>query len=89
MRTLQKALDSQPAIKGEVILHSDQGTQYTSEAFVEFCRSVYVTQSMSRVGCPYDNAPMERYFNTLKNECMNLYEFQTGCVITQIETSMR
>lgn len=23
---------------------------------------------MSRAGCPYDNAPMERYFNTLKNE---------------------
>ena len=26
---------------------------------------------------PYDNAPMERYFNTLKNECTNLYEFRT------------
>ena len=24
-----------------------------------------------------DNAPMERYFNTLKNECVNLYDFQT------------
>ena len=30
---------------------------------------------MSKAGCPYDNAPMERYFNTLKNECTNLYEF--------------
>lgn len=34
-----------------------------------------VTQSMSKAGYPYDNAPMERYFNTLKNECTNLYEF--------------
>ncbi len=77
IRTLQKALDSQPTIKGKLILHSDQGPQYTSKAFTEFCESVNVTQSMSRAGCPYDNAPMERYFNTLKNECTNLHEYQT------------
>ena len=77
IRTLQKALDSQPEIKGELILHSDQGSQFTSKAFVEFCESVHVTQSMSKAGYPYDNAPMERYFNTLKNECTNLYEFKT------------
>ena len=58
-------------------LHSDQGSQYTSKAFIEFCESVHVTQSMSKAGYPYDNAPMERYFNTLKNECTNLYEFRT------------
>jgi len=77
IRTLQKALDSQPAIKGELILHSDQGSRYTAKAFVEFCESVHVTQSMSKAGYPYDNAPMERYFNTLKNECINLFSFQT------------
>ena len=77
IRTLQKALDSQPQIKGELILHSDQGSQFTSKAFVEYCESVHVTQSMSKAGYPYDNAPMERYFNTLKNECTNLYEFRT------------
>ena len=66
IRTLQKALDSQPKIQGELILHSDQGSQFTSKAFIEFCESVHVTQSMSKAGCPYDNAPMERYFNTLK-----------------------
>ncbi len=76
IRTLQKALDSQPQIKGELLLHSDQGFQYTSKAFVEFCESVHVTQSMSKAGYPYDNAPMKRYFNTLKNECTNLYEFR-------------
>ena len=62
IRTLQKALDSQPMRKGELLLHSDQGAQYTSKAFVEYCESVHVTQSMSKAGCPYDNAPMERYF---------------------------
>ena len=77
IRTLQKALDSQPKINGDLILHSDQGTQFTSKAFVDFCESVHVTQSMSKAGYPYDNAPMERYFNTLKSECANLREFQT------------
>lgn len=32
---------------------------------------------MSKAGYPYDNAPMERYFNTLKNEYVNLHEYQT------------
>ena len=77
IRTLQKAMDSQPVIKDGLILHSDQGSQYTSKAFTEFCESVNVTQSMSKAGYPYDNAPMERYFNTLKNECINLYEYET------------
>lgn len=77
IRTLQKALDSQPALRDGLILHSDQGTQYTSKAFVAFCESVHVTQSMSKAGYPYDNAPMERYFNTLKNECTNLHEYKT------------
>ena len=78
VRTLQKALDShQHPTEGGLILHSDQGSQYTSKAFIEFCESVHVAQSMSKAGYPYDNAPMERYFNTLKNECTNLYEFRT------------
>lgn len=77
IRTLQKALESQPTLKGELILHSDQGTQYTSKAFIEYCESAHVTQSMSKAGYPYDNVPMERYFNTLKNKCTNLYEFKT------------
>ena len=83
IRTLQKALDSQPAIKGGLILHSDQGSQYTSKAFTEFCESVKVTQSMSKAGYLYDNAPMERYYNTLKNEYINLYEYETEDALYQ------
>ena len=65
IRTLQKALESQHPPKDGLILHSDQGRQYTSKAFIEFCESAHVIQSMSKAGYPYDNAPMERYFNTL------------------------
>lgn len=83
VRALRKALDSQhPAVDG-LILHTDQGSQYTSKALIEFCESVHVTQSMSKAGYPYDNAPMERYFNTLKNECTNLYEFREESALYQ------
>ncbi len=72
--TLQKALLARKPAKG-LILHSDQGSQYTSNSFVKFCSEHQIQQNMSKAGCPYDNAVMERYFNTLKYECLNLYIF--------------
>jgi len=33
---------------------------------------------MSRAGCPYDNAPMERYYNTLKTELICQHNFETA-----------
>lgn len=76
-RTLQKAIESQPAIKGVLILHSDQGSQFTSKEFIEYCEKMKVTQSMSKAGYPYDNAPMERYFNTLKNDLIYNHSYKT------------
>lgn len=58
-----------------VILHSDQGSQYTSKEFIDFCYKNNIKQSMSRAGCPYDNAVIERFYNTFKNEFFNLYSF--------------
>lgn len=71
IRTLQKTIKAQPAMTGNIILHSDQGSQYTSNAFIEFCESVGIRQSMGKAGYPYDNAPMER----LKHECINLHYY--------------
>jgi transposase InsO family protein len=77
-RTLQKAIDSQPGIDtSKLILHSDQGSQYTSKEFTDYCASEGITQSMSKAGYPYDNAPMERYFNTLKNELINHHYYHS------------
>lgn len=59
------------------ILHSDRGCQFTSQRFVEYCKSKGITQSMSKPGCPYDNAPMERYFNTLKTELLYQHKYET------------
>ena len=60
IRTLQKALESQRLAKDSLILHSDQGSQYTSKVFIEFCESAHVIQSMGKAGYPYDNALMQR-----------------------------
>ena len=69
--TINQALAAQPRLSNKLILHSDQGSQFTSKEFVDFCSSVGILQSMSKAGCPYDNAPMERYYNTLKSELIN------------------
>lgn len=66
IKTLTKALE-QEHFPENLILHSDQGVQFTSWEFVMFCRNHRITQSMSKAGCPYDNAPMERFYNTFKN----------------------
>ncbi len=40
-------------------------------------RLIGITQSMSKAGYPYDNAPMERYFNTLKNDLIYQHYYRT------------
>ena len=60
-----------------LILHSNQGVQYASSDFQKHCLKYGIQQSMSAAGCPYDNAPMERFYNTFKNEFYNHYKFNT------------
>ncbi|WP_025128596.1 integrase core domain-containing protein, partial [Pseudomonas sp. PH1b] len=51
-----------------VLFHSDQGSQYGSRSFRQRLWRYRFTQSMSRRGNCYDNAPMERLFRSLKTE---------------------
>ena len=67
IRTLQKAITKERPNRG-LIFHTDQGSQFGAIAFMKFCSMNGVQQSMSRAGCPYDNSPMERFFNTFKCE---------------------
>jgi transposase InsO family protein len=50
--------------------HSDQGSQYTSAAYLNCLTAASSQLSMSRVGNCYDNAVMESFFGTLKTECV-------------------
>ena len=58
-----------------VILHSDRGSQYTSEAFRNLLKKYEIAQSLSGTGRCYDNARMESFFATLKKE--KLYRIPT------------
>lgn len=68
IETLKISLKRHKPGKG-LILHSDQGSQFTSKVFNDFCKKNYVQQSMSRTGCPYDNSPMERFYTLVLQFC--------------------
>jgi len=53
---------------GEVLFHSDQGSQYGSRRFRQRLWRYRFKQSMSRRGNCLDNSPMERLFRSLKTE---------------------
>ena len=57
-------------LQGELIHHSDQGSQYTSHDFLALLQQYDIQVSMSGVGNCYDNAMMESFFATLKTECV-------------------
>ena len=66
-----KAAKRKEKITEELQLHSDQGFQYTSQAYFNLTQSYGITQSMSRRGNPYDNALAENFFSILKTECIH------------------
>ncbi|MCC2220277.1 transposase [Anthropogastromicrobium aceti] len=83
INTLKTAIKKEKHPK--VILHSDQGVQFTSCEFVNFCKDNNITQSMSKAGCPYDNAPMERFYNTFKSNFYNVTSFSNVDVTKKID----
>jgi putative transposase len=75
MQALMMAYESRGKPK-DVIFHSDQGTHYTSRKFRQRLWRYQITQSMSRRGNCWDNAPMERYFRSLKTEWIPLIGYK-------------
>ena len=55
-------------LDNDVIVHSDQGCHYTSNAFIAKLREAEFVQSMSAKGCCWDNAPQESFFGHMKDE---------------------
>ena len=52
----------------QVLIHTDQGSQYTSRDWAAFLREHNIVHSMSRRGNCHDNAVAESFFNLLKRE---------------------
>ena len=65
-----KAAKRKEKVTAELQLHSDQGFQYTSQAYFKLTQRYGITPSMSRRGNPYDNALAENFFSILKTECI-------------------
>jgi transposase InsO family protein len=59
------------------IFHSDRGVQYASNAYKDALKKKGMIQSMSRSGVPYDNAPMESFWSTVKVGCVYGKRFRT------------
>lgn len=69
IKALKRAYENRRRPKG-VMVHSDQGCHFTSKAYRKRLKSYGFKHSMSRRGNCWDNAPMERFFRSLKTEWM-------------------
>lgn len=74
-RLFEKAFD----FAGDVhpMVHTDRGPAYTSKMFNDHLAGHGVTRSMSRPGTPYDNAPIERWWNEFKVRWMDRHAMPT------------
>jgi putative transposase len=74
---LRRAVENRRPDGHRLLHHSDRGCQYTSDAYQRTLRTLGIECSMSRRGCCYDNAAMERFFWSLKHEWTNHETFAT------------
>ena len=72
-----RAAKKKEKVTAELQLHSDQGFQYTSQAYFKLTQSYGITPSMSSKGNPYDNAMAENFFSILKTECIYRHKPKT------------
>jgi len=68
------------------LLHSDQGSVYTSYAYYEATKEKSIIRSMSRKGTPADNAPIESFHSTLKSETFSIHPELGSSTSSVIET---
>ena len=63
--------------KGELIHHSDHGSQYRSLLLGKTMREHGITPSMGAISSPWDNAPTESFMGIIKRECVHRKTFAT------------
>jgi transposase len=74
VKAVQNACLNVPKTEG-IILHSDLGTQYTSDLFEKYLLDQKMRHSFSRKGCPYDNSCIESFHSVLKKEEVHLHKY--------------
>lgn len=68
LAALEMALACRVVVRGALVHHSDRGVQYACADYVAQLDAAGILPSMSRAGCPYDNAMAESFMKTLKQE---------------------
>jgi len=68
LAALHMALTSREVVAGGLVHHSDRGIQYACGDYMAALARHEIQPSMSRAGCPYDNAMAESFMKTLKQE---------------------
>ncbi|SFD66429.1 Integrase core domain-containing protein [Bacillus sp. OV194] len=89
--TLEEALRSREYPEG-VMIHSDQGSVYTSCVFQQFVKQNHLVSSMSRRGNCWDNAVIESFHSNLKSEEFQYIKFHSmsnESVIQKVEDYLR
>jgi putative transposase len=66
------------------IMNSDQGSVFGSEDYVSLLKSCHITQSMDGRGRWRDNVLVERWFRTLKSECLRTAEYSTPAELERL-----
>lgn len=65
------------------VFHTDRGSEFKNETIDEVLQAFQIQRSLSKAGCPYDNAVAETTYKTIKTEFVQGRRFQS---IEQLET---
>jgi transposase InsO family protein len=74
---LGMAIEHRNAQRGETVIHSDHGTQFTSWSFTERARQSGLVPSMGSIGDCYDNAMIEAFWSRMQVELLNTRRWRT------------
>ena len=76
-KTFMQAYSSRE-ITGDLLFHSDQGSNFVSKTFMNYLKELDVKQSFSKPGRPYDNSVCESFFSNFKQEELYRHEYKTA-----------
>ena len=76
MKPAERLLKKRMSTEHQVLLHSDQGVQYSSAGYCNLLKEYNVIQSMSRAGNPRDNAVMESFWGRFKDTLRKHFRYR-------------
>ena len=75
MKPAKRILEKAKSIGTQILIHSDQGVQYSSAGYCNLLKEYNAIQSMSRAGTPRDNAVIESFFGRFKDVMSSHFQY--------------